>query len=193
MRWTRRRFLGGSVAAVCVGCSSDAAEPASSDTTPVPSRSTTTEARVAATALGSLTELRAAAEPVYVPEHRAWLVALDDDEAAVVAASADESLRPGLEHGLILLAEKCPHLGCRVPYCTSSGWFECMCHGTMFNRVGEHRDGPGPRGLDALPIVVDGDVVSIASAGGIVRGAPVGTIVLDQPPSGPHCVGEAGH
>lgn len=188
MRWTRRGFLGGSVAAVCVGCSSDAAEPAAPETTRASNRSTAVGVGVADTAVGSLAELRAASEPVYVPQHRAWLVVLDDDEAAAVSMSADESLRPGLEHGVILLAEKCPHLGCRVPYCTSSGWFECMCHGTLFNRVGEHRDGPGPRGLDALPIVIDGDVVSVASRGGIVRGAPVGTIVLDQPPSGPHCV-----
>ncbi|MCL1693619.1 MAG: Rieske 2Fe-2S domain-containing protein [Actinomycetia bacterium] len=32
---------------------------------------------------------------------------------------------------------KCPHLGCKVPWCESSGQFECPCHGSVFNRAGE--------------------------------------------------------
>ena len=31
----------------------------------------------------------------------------------------------GMEAGLVALYQKCPHLGCRVPNCATSQWFEC--------------------------------------------------------------------
>lgn len=90
---------------------------------------------------------------------------------------------------IIAIAEKCPHLGCRVPYCESSGQFECPCHGSVFNRVGEARQGPTPRGMDRHPIrVVDGVVV--VDTGEVERGAPKGSAeTIDEPPSGPSCTG----
>ena len=142
--------------------------------------------------VGSLAELRAASAPTYAPAARAWLVSLSEQEAEALVATTDESLRPGLEHGVLALAEKCPHLGCRVPFCDSSGWFECMCHGSMYTRVGEHREGPGPRGLDAHPVVVVDGVVSI-DVRDLVRGAPPGTVVVESDPTGPHCVGVNSH
>jgi cytochrome b6-f complex iron-sulfur subunit len=196
VRWTRRRFLAGTTAAACIGCSTDsttgstsvpealgADEAAPPELRDIPVLGTSVE-------VGSLTELRAASTSTYVPEARAWLVVLTEQEAEALAAAADESLSAGLEHGVLALWQKCPHLGCRVPFCDSSGWFECMCHGTMYNRAGEHRGGPGPRGLDAHPTVVVDDVVSI-DVGQLVRGFPAGTVVLKQAPSGPHCVGDA--
>ena len=139
--------------------------------------------------VGSLADVRseAADAPMYVAEAKAWLVVLTDDEAATMSEVADLAVRPGLEHGLLALYEKCPHLGCRVPYCESSGWFECMCHGAHFTRAGEHRTGPGQRGLDPLPVIVDGDMVVIGVAERI-EGAPAGTVLLEQPTAGPHCV-----
>ena len=56
----------------------------------------------------------------------------------------------------ITLFQTCPHLGCRVPSCESSQWFECPCHGSRYNRVGEKRGGPAPRGMDRFPASVDG-------------------------------------
>jgi hypothetical protein len=107
VRWTRRRFLAGTTAAACIGCSTDsttgstsvpealgaddAALPELSD---VPALSTSVE-------VGSLTELRAASAPTYVPEARAWLVVLTEQEAEALAATADESLVAGLEHGVL--------------------------------------------------------------------------------------------
>ena len=38
--------------------------------------------------------------------------------------------RAGMEKGYVALYQKCVHLGCRVPWCTSSQWFECPCHGS---------------------------------------------------------------
>ena len=55
---------------------------------------------------------------------------------------------PGMAQGYVALYQKCPHLGCRVPWCQTSQWFECPCHGSKYNRVGEKRGGPAPRGMD---------------------------------------------
>ena len=56
----------------------------------------------------------------------------------------EEGLRPehifrGMEQGIVALYQKCVHLGCRVPWCETSQWFECPCHGSKYNRVGEKR------------------------------------------------------
>ena len=47
------------------------------------------------------------------------------------------------------------HLGCRVPECVTSQWFECPCHGSQYNRVGEKKGGPAPRGLDRFAMSVE--------------------------------------
>ena len=44
--------------------------------------------------------------------------------------------------------------GCRA--CNTSQWFECPCHGSQYNRVGEKKGGPAPRGLDRFAVSVDG-------------------------------------
>jgi cytochrome b6-f complex iron-sulfur subunit len=83
---------------------------------------------------------------------------------------------------------KCPHLGCKVPWCESSGQFECPCHGSVFNRVGEYRRGPSPRSMDRYEYeVVEGVIVVDTSQ--IVRGASAGTPeTIDEPPKGPECL-----
>ena len=48
-----------------------------------------------------------------------------------------------MKQGIVALYQKCPHLGCRVPSCATSQWFECGCHGSQYNRVGEKKGGPG--------------------------------------------------
>ena len=37
-----------------------------------------------------------------------------------------------------------------------SQWFECPCHGSKYNRVGEKQGGPAPRGLDRFALEVSG-------------------------------------
>ena len=61
-------------------------------------------------------------------------------------------LLAGMEQGYVALYQKCVHLGCRVPWCQTSQWFECPCHGSKYNRVGEKRGGPAPRGLDRFAL-----------------------------------------
>lgn len=93
---------------------------------------------------------------------------------------------------IIALSEKCTHLGCRVPYCESSGMFECPCHGSVFNRAGELMTGPSPRGLDRYPVEEGEDGVLYIDTGEKEDGPPPGTDTLDQKPAGPPCAAE-GH
>jgi len=102
-------------------------------------------------------------------------------------------LLDGMSQGLVAMYQKCPHLGCRVPQCTSSQWFECPCHGSQYNRVGEKKGGPAPRGMDhfALTIGASGDVVIDTST--VFTGAPIGTNTTGQEAEGPHCITGGGH
>lgn len=92
---------------------------------------------------------------------------------------------------VVALSWKCPHLGCRVPWCESSGEFECPCHGSVFNRIGEYREGPAPRGMDRYAVsVVDGVLVVDTST--VITGPPPGAESIDEPPTGPRCTGQQG-
>jgi cytochrome b6-f complex iron-sulfur subunit len=95
---------------------------------------------------------------------------------------------PGMEAGVVALYQKCVHLGCRVPFCATSQWFECGCHGSQYNRVGEKKGGPAPRGLDRFPVEVKGGSVTV-DTGIVVQGPPIGVNTTGQEAEGPHCVG----
>jgi cytochrome b6-f complex iron-sulfur subunit len=94
----------------------------------------------------------------------------------------------GMEKGIVALYQKCPHLGCRVPWCATSQWFECPCHGSQYNRVGEKKGGPAPRGMDRFPVIISGAKVQV-DTGLVVQGPPIGTNTTGQETEGPHCVG----
>lgn len=84
------------------------------------------------------------------------------------------------------LYQRCVHLGCRVPWCTTSQWFECPCHGSRYNQWGEYQFGPAPRGLDRFALRVEGDQV-VVDTGTIITGPSRVGGTLAQPPAGPHC------
>ncbi len=90
--------------------------------------------------------------------------------------------------GIMPLYQRCVHLGCRVPFCGSSKWFECPCHGSKYNEAGEYKLGPAPRGMDRFKMTVDegGNVVVDTST--IILGPPRGTDTINAPPQGPFCV-----
>jgi cytochrome b6-f complex iron-sulfur subunit len=76
--------------------------------------------------------------------------------------------------GLRALYQKCPHLGCRVPWDQSSNEFHCPCHGSIYNIIGEYQSGPAPRGMDRFPITIrNGEVFVDTSTP--VEGPPPGT------------------
>lgn len=97
----------------------------------------------------------------------------------------------GMEQGLVALYWKCPHLGCTVPECVSSQWFECPCHGSQYNRVGEKRGGPAPRGMDRFSMSVNDNGELLVDTGSIIQGPPIGTNTTGQEAEGPNCIGQA--
>jgi nitrite reductase/ring-hydroxylating ferredoxin subunit len=91
---------------------------------------------------------------------------------------------------LFALSQKCPHLGCRVPFCDSSGRFECPCHGSIYDLAGEYIQGPAPRGMDRYDIQLVGDHV-VVDTGTLKSGPPRGTNHFLTPAKGPGCIGKA--
>lgn len=88
---------------------------------------------------------------------------------------------------VMALYQKCVHLGCKVPWCSSSRWWECPCHGSRYNRWGEWQGGPAPRGLDRFEVRGE-DGRLILDTRTIVTGPSRASPVLNQPPEGPTCV-----
>ena len=89
--------------------------------------------------------------------------------------------------GLMPLYQRCVHLGCRVPFCQSSQWFECPCHGSKYNEAGEYQLGPAPRGMDRFKIEIASGQVSVDTSL-VIQGPPRGTDTINEPPQGSFCV-----
>ncbi len=119
-----------------------------------------------------------------VSDARAYVVEVPEEHRATLAAAVDETIRPGVEAGFLAMGERCPHQGCRVPWCESSGWFECPCHGSRFSTFGELRRGPSNGGMFQLPLEVSDDTVRLLP--GSVEGPDSDVTGLDDP--GDHCV-----
>ena len=130
---------------------------------------------------------------LYLPEGRAWVT--EYPSAALQKAQATYSAPElaGMDTGLIALFQKCPHLGCRVPSCLTSQWFECPCHGSRYNQVGEKRGGPAPRGMDRFAMSVNAKGEFIIRTGTVIQGPPIGVNTTGQEPEGPSCLGGASH
>ena len=148
-----------------------------------------------------LSEIRANNGFLYKAEGRMWLTEYPNgaiEKAKAVYSSgelagmtAGQTL--GLDAGIIALYQKCPHLGCRVPECVTSQWFECPCHGSAYNRVGEKRAGPAPRGMDRFSMTVDSAGALTVDTGSIIQGPPIGTNTTGQEAEGPNCIGQSSH
>lgn len=128
----------------------------------------------------------------YAPNARAWLVEYPAEALPLAEAIYPESILVGMRQGIVALYQKCPHLGCRVPNCPTSRWFECGCHGSMYNQVGEKKGGPAPRGMDLFPVVIDDSGNVTVRTGSVVTGAVIGTNTTGQEAEGPHCVSAGG-
>jgi cytochrome b6-f complex iron-sulfur subunit len=118
--------------------------------------------------------------PVFIPEARAYVVPAPDQlseqfEGKSVAAG-----------GLMALFQRCVHLGCRVPWCATSIGFECPCHGSKYNYVGEYFAGPAPRNLDRFVVEVVSDRFIIKTGQRIeTPRAPRRSVAY---PQGPSCI-----
>ena len=129
----------------------------------------------------------------YAAEARSWITEYPAEALPLAETVYPESVLSTMRGGIVVLSQKCPHLGCRVPECATSQWFECQCHGSQYNRVGEKKAGPAPRGMDHHPATVaaNGDVT--IDTGTTVPGAAIGTNTTGQEAEGPHCTSGGEH
>lgn len=139
--------------------------------------------------VGTVADIKAAiqagGQPFYYGAGRFYIVSYDGS-GTDEATGTDYGVEGVLAEGLMPLYQRCVHLGCRVPFCSTSQWFECPCHGTKYNGAGEFQEGPAPRGMDRFKIEVAGGNVSVDTSTVIV-GPPRGTKTIVQPPEGPFC------
>lgn len=138
-----------------------------------------------------MSQIKDKKEPFYLAAGRLYINPYpteDADKAKKIAAYS--AVAEGYGQGVVALYQKCVHLGCRVPWCKTSQWFECPCHGSQYNRVGEKKGGPAPRGLDRFVASVEGGVI-VVDTKTVIPGPPIGTNTTGQEAEGPHCVGGA--
>ncbi len=143
--------------------------------------------------IGKLTEVLATIRSnggfLYSSSARSYLTVYPP-EALPKAKGVKEysTLIGGMESGVVAIYQKCPHLGCRVPECKSSQWFECPCHGSQYNRAGEKKAGPAPRGMDHFAVTVSGSGDVVIDTSAVKVGAAIGTNTTGQEAEGPHCI-----
>jgi len=131
-------------------------------------------------------------EPFYYAAGRFYINPYPKDDAPKAKGiAAYSAVLEGYQDGVVALYQKCVHLGCRVPWCKTSQWFECPCHGSQYNRVGEKKGGPAPRGLDRFIVSVDGGSI-VVDTKAVIPGPPIGTNTTGQEAEGPHCIGAVG-
>ena len=121
-------------------------------------------------------------EPYYVAEAKTYVVPFDES----LLSQTDFDGIDVVVEGLTGLWQKCVHLGCRVPWCSSSQGFECPCHGSKYNAAGEYDSGPAPRNLDRFTLeVVSGRLIINTGA---VRDTPRAKLKTVQYPQGVNCL-----
>ena len=142
--------------------------------------------------VGSVADVEASfakKEPFYNASAKVYIQPYpqEDLKKARAVYGDQPSVLAGMEEGFVALYQKCPHLGCRVPWCQTSQWFECPCHGSKYNRVGEKKGGPAPRGMDRFGMEVSGTSILVDTAA-VVPGPPIGTDTTGQGQEGAACV-----
>ncbi|MDP9330068.1 MAG: Rieske 2Fe-2S domain-containing protein [Actinomycetota bacterium] len=128
-------------------------------------------------------QLQDTQQPVYFGAGRFYIVPYTGSPTP----DADYESLGVTSQGVMPLYQRCVHLGCRVPFCTSSKWFECPCHGSKYSEAGEYKLGPAPRGMDRFKITINGDAVTVDTSE-IILGPPRGTNTTNQNAQGPFCV-----
>lgn len=128
------------------------------------------------------------ADPMRSVQGKFWLVHLKAGEG--VHGQYGEP-GPG---GLLALYQRCPHLGCTVPWAPAyeyegtTSWFRCPCHGSTYTRAGVRVWGPAPRSLDTMRIETHEDGSITVHTGEITAGDvddPQRTVPYTAPPLDP--------
>jgi cytochrome b6-f complex iron-sulfur subunit len=84
---------------------------------------------------------------------------------------------PSRTGGLLALWQRCPHLGCTVPWRPEfefegvKGWFRCPCHGSTYTTAGIRVFGPAPRPMDTMDLKVNSDGSVDVDTGKITTGS----------------------
>ena len=139
------------------------------------------DAGSAADLVPEMTDTAGLVTPAFIPDARAYVV------PAPVEMSQQFAGRDVAAGGLMALYQRCVHLGCRVPWCDDSQGFECPCHGSKYNSVGEYFAGPAPRNLDRFAVHVTDDGRLIIRTGVIVE-TPRANAQSVSYPQGPSCI-----
>ncbi len=122
--------------------------------------------------------------PVFVPEAKAYVVPAPSSLSSQFEGKSVEAA------GLMALFQRCVHLGCRVPWCATSIGFECPCHGSKYDSVGEYFAGPAPRNLDRFQVEIRNGDRFIIRTGSIIETPRAQTLSVAYP-QGPSCIGGA--
>ncbi|HEU5300777.1 MAG TPA: ubiquinol-cytochrome c reductase iron-sulfur subunit [Acidimicrobiia bacterium] len=140
--------------------------------------------------VGSIAQIEAdleAKRPFYNASAKLYIQPYPKADVKKAAKVYPPPVAAGMAQGFVALSQKCPHLGCRVPWCQTSQWFECPCHGSKYNRVGEKTGGPAPRGMDHFGLSVSGGAV-IVDTSTLIQGPAIGTDTTGQGQEGAPCV-----
>jgi cytochrome b6-f complex iron-sulfur subunit len=103
--------------------------------------------------VGNINDFKPGAPPVRFKAAQTWIVNLDPNDTSEVGGKGGS--------GLLALWQKCPHLGCAVPwrggfnFNGDDGWFRCPCHGSTYTKAGVRVFGPAPRSMDTFELSVD--------------------------------------
>ena len=139
------------------------------------------DAGSAADLVPEMTDTAGLITPAFIPDARAYVVPAP---AEMSEQFADNDVVAG---GLMALYQRCVHLGCRVPWCDDSQGFECPCHGSKYNSIGEYFAGPAPRNLDRFAVHVTEEGRLIIRTGSIVE-TPRAIAQSVSYPQGPSCI-----
>ncbi len=109
-------------------------------------------------------------DPKKIFEGKFYLVNLKPGEGGHGAVEGSKN------GGLVALYQKCPHLGCTVPWRPEfdfdgdKGWFRCPCHGSTYTRGGARVFGPAPRSMDTFEVTLAADGSATINTGKITPG-----------------------
>jgi len=135
---------------------------------------------------GLRVQLSTSRQPIFNSDGFFWLMTFEGQASAAAKVPALVTANTA-QSGFVALFRRCVHLGCSVPFCDTSKWFECPCHGSKYSINGEYRSGPAPRSLDRFRVdIVGGKVVVDTSS--VITGPPRGTVTSQPAPEGVHCV-----
>lgn len=105
-----------------------------------------------------------AGKPVKNVAAKTWVVKMDAETAR---------RNGGAEGAILALYQKCPHLGCSVPWRDDysyedpdsgesyKGWFLCPCHGSTYTMAGRRVFGPAPRSMDTFEVIIEDGKITV--------------------------------